>query len=56
MSEIKTLHSGLVPVYESDDRQVVNARELHGFLEVGKDFSNWIKDRINKYGFAEGED
>jgi len=21
----------------------VNARDLHAFLEVGKDFSNWIK-------------
>ena len=56
MGEIKTLHHGLVPVYENEDRQVVNARELHGFLEVGKDFSNWIKDRIEKYGFVEGND
>ncbi len=56
MGEIKTLHHGLVPVYESDDRQVVNARELHEFLGAGKDFSTWIKDRIQKYGFAEGED
>lgn len=31
--------------------QAVNARELHGFLEVGKDFSNWIKGRISKYDF-----
>jgi phage anti-repressor protein len=29
----------------------VNARELHKFLEVGKDFSTWIKDRIDQYGF-----
>ncbi|NCC97271.1 MAG: hypothetical protein EOM02_10570, partial [Synergistales bacterium] len=56
MSEIKTLHHGLVPVYESDNRQVVNARELHGFLESGRQFGNWIEDRISKYGFAEGED
>lgn len=34
----------------------VNARDLHVFLEVGKDFSNWIKDRITKYGFAEDVD
>ncbi|MDK2126047.1 antA/AntB antirepressor family protein [Parachitinimonas caeni] len=34
----------------------VEARELHGFLEVGKDFSNWIKDRIEQYGFAEDLD
>jgi phage anti-repressor protein len=23
--------------------QTVNARDLHAFLEVGKDFSTWIK-------------
>ena len=36
--------------------QAVNARELYGFLEVGKDFSNWIKGRISKYDFIEGVD
>lgn len=34
----------------------VNARELHTFLEVGKDFSNWIKDRIEQYNFVENQD
>lgn len=34
----------------------VDARELHQFLGVGKDFTNWIKDRISKYGFAEKTD
>lgn len=34
----------------------VNARELHAYLEIGKDFSNWIKDRIDKYGFVENQD
>jgi len=34
----------------------VDARELHEFLEVGKDFSNWIKDRINRYDFVQNQD
>jgi phage anti-repressor protein len=34
----------------------VNARELHAFLEVRKDFSNWIKDKIQAFGFEEGVD
>jgi phage anti-repressor protein len=34
----------------------VNARELHDWLEVGKDFSNWIKGRIDQYGFVEDQD
>ncbi|AGX87658.1 phage antirepressor KilAC domain-containing protein [Candidatus Symbiobacter mobilis] len=36
--------------------QTVNARDLHSFLEVGKDFSTWIKDRIEKYDFVENQD
>jgi phage anti-repressor protein/phage antirepressor YoqD-like protein len=34
----------------------VNARDLHGFLEVGKDFSTWIKNRIDQYGFEQEKD
>lgn len=41
---------------DGTEQQTVNARELHAFLEVGKDFSTWIKDRIEKYGFEENID
>jgi anti-repressor protein len=41
---------------DENGNQTVSARELHASLEVGRDFSNWIKDRIEKYGFAEGKD
>ncbi len=37
-------------------RHLVDARPLHGFLEVRRDFSNWIKGRIQEFGFIEGED
>ena len=50
----------LIPIKSAtiggEEINAVNARELHTFLGVGKDFSNWIKDRIKKYGFAEGID
>jgi len=36
--------------------QTVNARDLHAFLEIGRDFSNWIKDRVQQYGFLENQD
>ena len=36
--------------------QLVSARELHEGLGVGRDFTTWIKNRINKYGFEENED
>ncbi|WP_455481287.1 antA/AntB antirepressor family protein [Bartonella sp. B12(2025)] len=32
--------------------QTVNARELHTFLEVGRDFTTWIKNRIKIYKFV----
>jgi len=34
----------------------VNARELHAFLEVQTKFADWIKDRIEQYGFVENQD
>ncbi len=30
----------------------INARIVHEWLRVGRDFSNWIKGRIEKYGFT----
>lgn len=50
----------LIPVFngELDGRaqQLCDARDLHSFLAVGRDFSTWVKDRIEQYGFTEGED
>ena len=34
----------------------VSARELHRFLEVGRDFSSWIKGRIEEFGYEPGRD
>lgn len=38
----------LVPIEERDGQKAVNARNLHAWLEVGKDFSNWIKVQIRR--------
>ncbi|HRD65702.1 MAG TPA: antA/AntB antirepressor family protein [Candidatus Competibacter sp.] len=52
--------TALVPVVSATigarSVQAVNARDLHVFMEVGRDFSTWIKDRIEEYGFVEEED
>lgn len=40
----------------STGEPVVSARDLHKYLGVKKDFSTWIKDRIDKYGFVENLD
>ena len=37
-----------------EEVNAVNARELHEKLGVKRDFSNWIKDRLE--GFTEGQD
>ena len=39
-----------------EERQAVNARELHTFLEVEARFNDWIARRIEEYGFIENAD
>lgn len=47
----------LVPVYQTDTgERIVDGRELHGVLKVGTKYTDWIKERIRKYGFVENED
>ncbi|EAA7255788.1 phage antirepressor Ant [Salmonella enterica subsp. enterica serovar Newport] len=50
----------LIPVFSgsisNEATLLCNARDLHEFLEVGKDFSNWIRARLNEYGFVENLD
>lgn len=50
----------LVPVFPAlvygEEQLLCDARQLHQLLNVGKDFSNWIKDRIAEYDFVVGVD
>lgn len=39
-----------------EETQAVSARELHSFLGIKRDFSNWIKYYIKSYGFVEGQE
>jgi len=53
--------STLIPVSHSEllageKTPTVSARDLHRFLEVSRDFSTWVKSRIEKYGFEDGVD
>ena len=45
----------LIKITEKDGQQLVSARDLHEFLEIGQDFTNWIK-RMIEYGFEENQD
>ena len=53
-------NSNLIPVFngliQNQPVQLCNARELHSFLEIKNKYADWIKDRINEYGFIQDED
>ena len=46
----------LIKIEVKEGKETVNARVLHSFLESKQDFSTWIKNRIDKYGFIIGSD
>ena len=46
----------LLPINENNGQRAVNARDLHFFLESKQDFSTWMKNRIDQYGFVENQD
>lgn len=46
----------LIRIEELNGKQVVSARELHCFLESKRQFADWIKERIEKYGLIENVD
>lgn len=46
----------LLPIKNSNGQQTVDARKLHKFLQSKQDFSHWITNRIESYGFTECED
>lgn len=52
--------TALVPVFSgvisNTSTQLCDARTLHAFMQVRRDFTTWIKARIRKFGFMLGED
>ena len=49
MNEIQIQNQEMIKISETEINgvkvQTINARDLHSFLEVGRDFSTWIKTR-----------
>lgn len=57
MNNMKIFQDGLIKVYENDrQEQLVDARELHIALNNKRQFTDWIKQRIEQYGFIENVD
>ncbi|EKT6331204.1 antA/AntB antirepressor family protein [Escherichia coli] len=54
------MNAQLIPVFNgtisNETALLVNARDLHTFLDVGKRFASWIVERIAEYGFVENQD
>ncbi|ELT2924898.1 antA/AntB antirepressor family protein [Escherichia coli] len=54
------MNSQLIPVFngtiDNETTLLVNARDLHSFLGVGRMFAHWVKERIAEYGFVESQD
>lgn len=45
----------LIPIQDNDGAQAVLGRDLHEFLNIGKDYTTWFKDMAT-YGFVAGQD
>ena len=57
MNNMRVFQDGLIKVYENDrQEQLVNARDLYKALNNKRQFSDWIKQRIEQYGFIENID
>lgn len=51
--DLKLIEGEIVPIYENEKgERLINARELN----IGRDFTTWIKNRINIYQFKENQD
>ena len=46
----------LLTLDESENEFIISSRKLHEQLEVGRDYSTWVKGRISKYNFVENVD
>lgn len=57
MNQLKVIANEMLPVYRNENgEKFVNARELHDQLMSKQKFADWIKKRIENYGFTENED
>ena len=54
--QFNIIQNQIQPKIEDGLIQSVDARRLHQWLGIGKDFSTWIKDQIERAGLVEHED
>lgn len=49
------MNAELIPIREHEGKQTVSGRELHKFLDLGRDYTTWFKKMV-EYGFTAGVD
>ena len=54
--QFEAIQNQIQPKIEDGVIQSIDARRLHQWLGIGKDFSTWIKDQIARAGLVEHED
>ena len=54
-NSLELFEDEIIPVYQvtSTGEKVVDGRKLHDYLNVGSHFKDWVKRRIEEYGFQE---
>ena len=54
MNDVIQPEQDLIPVFEGEigfvKTLMVDARSFHEHLNIGKDFTNWVKKKISDYG------
>jgi len=53
MSELMPIHQSLIG---NKTIQAVNARDIHGYLEVKTEYAHWFSRRVSTYGFVQDID
>ena len=55
-AEVILKYQKLLPILQQDGNNMVDARDLHNQLGSKRQFADWIKEQIDKYGFEESAD
>lgn len=55
-TELQVLPSFITSIKDNLSTPTINSRELHKFLGNKRQYTDWIKQRIDQFGFIEGED
>jgi anti-repressor protein len=57
MNGLTIIDNQLLPIYQNERQEhLVNSRDLYNFVGSKQQFTDWIKNRLDKWGFIENQD